>query len=70
MKNIAQFIKRPQLCRGKSCLGERTDRIAALYARMVEAAKFKSSYRNRRKSSRSPIGIETGSICLSVQGQV
>ena len=47
--------------------GERADKVVALYTHPVETAKTKSSDKNRRKYRRSPIGIETGSICLSVR---
>ena len=38
----------------------------ALYTHLVEAAKTKSSIKNRKKYPRSLIGIEIGSNCRSV----
>ena len=64
MKNFA-LLSIPNCAGVKICLGKRAEKIAALYARTVEAAKCKSS-KNERKSPRTPIGKETGTICLSV----
>ena len=61
LNELHSLLSVPNCAAVKICLSERTDRIAALNAQMVEAAKLRSSNKNNRMSPKFLIVTETGS---------